>query len=156
MPIYEYECAGCERIQEMIYKIADSKDTDFLWCNHCEKSILHFKRISKTSFQLKGKGWAKDGYTNPTPGMPSGDKFIEQYRKEIADPEHPRKVGDLLKGVGRGRTDDLSDIGCPIRDLDADRHRKLHKSNAPNLTREISSTVTKKDSGDSTEDVGSD
>ena len=137
MPIYEFACGGCGMSKEMIYKRPSGKETEFLWCAVCQKSLIHFKQIGGCSFQLKGKGWAKDGYVNPTPGMPSGDAFLRQYRKEIADPEHPRKVGDLLKSMGRSGHEDLSDIGCPIRDLDADRHNKLHEGNEPNLTRKV-------------------
>jgi predicted nucleic acid-binding Zn ribbon protein len=137
MPVYEFACGQCGTSVEMYYKTSCGKETEFHWCNVCQQSLLHFKQIGGTSFILKGKGWAKDGYVNPTPGMPSGDAFLKQYRKEIADPEHPRKVGDLLRDIGRGRGDDLSDIGCPIRDLDADRHNKLHKGNEANLIRPV-------------------
>lgn len=133
MPIYEFECDKCGTTQEKLFKSADSKKGNYYFCKLCGGVVLHRRIISRSSFHLKGKGWAKDGYVNPTPGMPSGEKFLDKYRKEIADPEHPRKVGDLLKSLGRGRTDDLSDIGCPIRDLDADRHNKLHTGNEPNL-----------------------
>jgi putative FmdB family regulatory protein len=135
MPIYQYECTGCGLLVEQIFKKAHTIQSDFLYCRQCEGVRNHQRIISASTFVLKGKGWAKDGYVNPTPGMPSGDAFIRQYRKEIADPEHPRKVGDLLRNIGRGGKDDLSDIGCPIRDLDADRHNKLHTGNEPNLVR---------------------
>ena len=135
MPIYQYECSECGLLVEQIFKSAHDIQSDFIWCRQCEGVKNHQRIISQSTFVLKGKGWAKDGYVNPTPGMPSGEKFIDQYRKEIADPEHPRKVGDLLKSLRKGKGDDLSDIGCPIRDLDADRHNKLHKGNEANLVR---------------------
>ena len=135
MPIYEYECTHCGLVHTAIFKAAHDIQTEYYYCRTCERVYKHQRIISASSFHLKGKGWAKDGYQNPTPGMPSGEKFIDQYRREIADPEHPRKVGDLLKSVGRGKGDDLSDIGCPIRDLDADRHNKLHDGNEANLVR---------------------
>ena len=136
MPIYQYECSECGLLVEQIFKSAHDIQSDFIWCRQCEGVKNHQRIISQSTFVLKGKGWAKDGYVNPTPGMPSGDKFIDQYRKEIADPEHPRKVGDLLKSLGRGNGhDDLSDIGCSIRDLDAARHNKLHDSNEANLAK---------------------
>ena len=136
MPIYEYECAKCELVHTSIFKKAHDVQIEYYYCKRCERVTKHQRIISQSSFHLRGKGWARDGYIDPTSGMPSGDKFIEQYRKEIADPEHPRKVGDILKSMGRGNGhDDLSDIGCSIRDLDAARHNKLHTGNEANLVR---------------------
>jgi putative FmdB family regulatory protein len=135
MPVYQYECVACFLVVDQYFKRVHELTHEYYWCRQCEAQTLHKRIISASSFQLKGKGWAKDGYVNPTPGMPSGQKFIDRYRKELADPEHPRKVGDLLRDIGRGKSDDLTDIGCSIRDLDADRHNKLHKGNEANLVR---------------------
>jgi putative FmdB family regulatory protein len=59
MPIYEYECSECGRIDEMIQKFSDRPLTK---CRHCSGK-LH-KLISQSSFHLKGTGWYITDYAN--------------------------------------------------------------------------------------------
>lgn len=114
MPIYEYECEGCGKVIEQMCSIQFSGCALLTWCSCTDDPLTRHNRvISPCSFQLKGKGWAKDGYENPTKGMPggehSGDKFLKEYRKAVADPEHPYKPGDHLKAIGR-KNDDFADL----------------------------------------------
>lgn len=59
MPVYEYECDHCG------YCFDEYKNTfvngDFSKCPMCNKKAE--KILSKTSFILKGGGWANDNYT---------------------------------------------------------------------------------------------
>jgi len=63
MPIYEYKCPKCKHETEELQKISDPNPD----CEECEKErkekVVMKRQISKTSFQLKGGGWAKDGYS---------------------------------------------------------------------------------------------
>jgi len=59
MPIYEYECSNCGRIDEIIQKFSDKPLTK---CRHCSGK-LH-KLISHSSFHLKGTGWYITDYAN--------------------------------------------------------------------------------------------
>ena len=59
MPIYEYECAQCGRIEEAIQKFSDRPLTK---CSHCSGK-LH-RLISQSAFHLKGSGWYADGYAD--------------------------------------------------------------------------------------------
>ena len=59
MPIYEYECETCGRIEEAIQKFSDRPLTE---CSHCS-GRLH-RLISQSSFHLKGSGWYADGYAD--------------------------------------------------------------------------------------------
>ncbi|MFZ1985796.1 MAG: FmdB family zinc ribbon protein, partial [Desulfatitalea sp.] len=52
MPIYEYQCDQCGRVEEILQKITDKPRTK---CNHCSGK-LH-KLISQNAFHLKGTGW---------------------------------------------------------------------------------------------------
>ena len=65
MALYDVRCEECENEEEMILKTSQlDKDGNILDanCSKCGSAKLK-KLISKsTSFQLKGKGWAKDGY----------------------------------------------------------------------------------------------
>ena len=62
MPIYEYQCDQCGKIQEAIQKFSDKPLTR---CNHCSGK-LH-KLISHSSFHLKGTGWYVTDYAGKTP-----------------------------------------------------------------------------------------
>lgn len=67
MPIYEYYCNICGKEIELQQKVGDDAPT----CNHDMDpeidgvSYFHTmnKKISKSSFQLKGSSWAKDSYS---------------------------------------------------------------------------------------------
>ena len=59
MPIYEYECTKCNRIEEVLQKFSDKPMTK---CKHCSGK-LH-KLISQSSFHLKGTGWYVTDYAN--------------------------------------------------------------------------------------------
>jgi len=62
MPIYEYQCEKCEDAFEAIQKFSDEPLTE---CKECGGKLK--KLISSGSFHLKGRGWAKDGYTGRKP-----------------------------------------------------------------------------------------
>lgn len=55
MPLYEYECS-CGEIREEIQKFSDPP----LKCGSCKKKMK--KKMSLSSFSLKGKGWYKTDY----------------------------------------------------------------------------------------------
>jgi putative FmdB family regulatory protein len=58
MPIYEYECESCGKIEEAWQKMSDAPLTT---CNHCQ-GHLH-KIVSQSSFHLKGSGWYVTDYS---------------------------------------------------------------------------------------------
>jgi putative FmdB family regulatory protein len=59
MPIYEYECTKCGKLEEVYQKFSDKPLTK---CNQCSGK-LH-KLISQSSFHLKGTGWYVTDYAN--------------------------------------------------------------------------------------------
>jgi len=59
MPIYEYECTKCGRIEEALQKFSDKP---LKKCHHCSGK-LH-KLVSQSSFQLKGTGWYVTDYAD--------------------------------------------------------------------------------------------
>tara|TARA_R110000824_G_scaffold68263_9_gene176745 strand:- start:1887 stop:2078 length:192 start_codon:yes stop_codon:yes gene_type:complete len=62
MPIYEYRCKdeNCGKTTEKLQRISDSEKPP-PECPECKGETKRL--ISKTSFQLKGGGWASDGYS---------------------------------------------------------------------------------------------
>lgn len=62
MPIYEYQCPKCGHKEEHLIKIGTN---EVFFCSGCKKPNFDrtmVKVISPSNFQLKGSGWAKDGY----------------------------------------------------------------------------------------------
>ncbi len=63
MPVYEYQCLSCGRIEEALQKISDPPLTE---CPECKGTLK--KMISLNSFQLKGSGWYVTDYGKSTTG----------------------------------------------------------------------------------------
>ena len=66
MPIYEYECTRCGRIEEVMQQFSDKP---LKTCRQCSGK-LH-KLISRSSFHLKGTGWYVTDYAGKTKPGPS-------------------------------------------------------------------------------------
>ena len=60
MPLYEYRCTDCGHEFEKLAKVDDPPPT----CPVEDCSGKSEKRPSRTSFVLKGGGWATDGYSS--------------------------------------------------------------------------------------------
>jgi putative FmdB family regulatory protein len=60
VPLYEYRCEKCEEKFDKLLPHSERDETRP--CPSCGSE--HTKRlVSKSSFQLKGGGWASDGYS---------------------------------------------------------------------------------------------
>ena len=58
MPLYTYQCYECMNVQEVMRSIKDRNKS--VACDRCMVSSERI--IDLSGFQLKGGGWAKDGY----------------------------------------------------------------------------------------------
>ncbi len=67
MPIYEYACPDCDHEFEALQKVSAPRLST---CPQCELDNLK-KKVSATSFLLKGGGWYKDHYGLKSPGASS-------------------------------------------------------------------------------------
>ena len=63
MPVYEYECSKCGRLEEIFQKITDPPISK---CNHCNGKMR--KLISQSTFHLKGSGWYVTDYCSKSGG----------------------------------------------------------------------------------------
>ena len=57
MPIYEYECTRCGRVEEVMQQFSDKP---LKACPECSGKLQ--KLISRSSFHLKGTGWYVTDY----------------------------------------------------------------------------------------------
>lgn len=58
MPTYTYRCIDCGEVLEVFQKMSD---LPLKVCPECRGELK--KEITGGNFQLKGKGWYKDGYS---------------------------------------------------------------------------------------------
>ena len=73
MPIYEYECTNCGRVEEAIQKFSDRPLTR---CKHCSGNLN--KLVSQSSFHLKGSGWYVTDYAGKSRPSSSTSKASSQ------------------------------------------------------------------------------
>ncbi|MBT3388168.1 MAG: zinc ribbon domain-containing protein [Desulfobacula sp.] len=83
MPIYEYQCQDCGRIEEVFQKISDPVCTT---CPKCE-GILD-KLISQSSFHLKGSGWYVTDYGGSN--SKAGTDHKSETKKDSVSGETPK------------------------------------------------------------------
>jgi len=87
MPIYEYQCAACEKTFEEWQKISEPPVKKCPGCGSKKVSRL----ISQTSFQLKGSGW-----------------YVTEYGKGGVKPDGPAmdsKTGAEVKAASSSTED---------------------------------------------------
>ena len=94
MPIYEYECTKCGKIEEAIQKFSDKSLTK---CKHCSGK-LH-KLISQNNFHLKGTGWYVTDYANKSRNSSTPDKKkketpVADKATSGTDKTKPKKASD--------------------------------------------------------------
>jgi putative FmdB family regulatory protein len=78
MPIYEYECENCGKIEEALQKVSDKP---LKKCRDCSGK-LH-RLISQSTFHLKGTGWYVTDYADKRSGSASKENT---QSKEAASP----------------------------------------------------------------------
>lgn len=84
MPIYEYECAACGKIEEAFQRFSDKP---LVKCKHCSGK-LH-RLISHSSFHLKGSGWYVTDYANKSSSSPTKPKNSESSPGDAAPKAEP-------------------------------------------------------------------
>jgi putative FmdB family regulatory protein len=81
MPVYEYQCTVCGKIEEAFQKISDSP---LETCPHCKGHLK--KIISQSTFHLKGTGWYVTDYGGKKTGIEKkSDKKSEKKIQAKSD-----------------------------------------------------------------------
>ena len=87
MPIYEYECTDCGSVIEVMQKVNSRRAP-----GRCEKCSGRLKRkVSVTSFHLKGGGWYSDGYGDGGSSKASSDSSSSSSKKKKKDTKSSSK-----------------------------------------------------------------
>jgi putative FmdB family regulatory protein len=104
MPTYEYKCTSCGKDFEYTHSMtADPMSV----CEACGGKLERL--ISRSAFQLKGRGWYKDGYGSRKPGdraeplPPDMPRGMQQPVVEAAKPAStPSAPGSDAGSTGGG------------------------------------------------------
>lgn len=91
MPIYEYECMNCGKIDEVVQKFSDKL---LAKCKHCSGKLN--KLISHSSFHLKGTGWYVTDYANK-----SRSSSTPQKAEKKASTEGPKASNKQTEKSGK-------------------------------------------------------
>lgn len=83
MPIYEYKCSKCDRINEVWQKLSDQALSKCEVCGGAVKKI-----ISQNTFHLKGSGWYVTDYASKL----SGNKTAKKEQKEKTAKDDSKNV----------------------------------------------------------------
>ena len=99
MPIYEYLCRSCGYEFEEVQKFSDPS---FDECPSCGKSCAE-KKVSISSFHLKGGGWYKDGYSNKE--TKTGESVNSEKEKNSANNEKSSKTEGSVSDEKQPKTE---------------------------------------------------
>lgn len=104
MPIYEYTCRSCDHEFERILRAGAENPP----CPECDGEVA--KKISLSSFQLKGGGWYSDAYSgkdNKTPGS----KVIEGKSKPSSPTSSSKTSSDSKSNSSTSTSSDSKSSG---------------------------------------------
>lgn len=82
MPLYEYECSGCDRRTEVIQRFADDPLTE---CSECGGELKRL--ISAPAVQFKGTGWYVTDYGGRKSSESSSSSKESKEAKESKKPK---------------------------------------------------------------------
>ena len=89
MPIYEYLCESCGKVNERLQKVGDPAPSR---CEECGARKLA-KLVSRSAFQLKGGGWYSDLYASRKPETAAAEGSAATPAAETGKTEKAEKPG---------------------------------------------------------------
>jgi putative FmdB family regulatory protein len=84
MPLYEYRCAECGDVFEVIQKVSDEPLTVHKNCGGAVERLL-----SPSALQFKGAGWYVTDYARGSSGKSGSDKDGKESPKSTPKAETP-------------------------------------------------------------------
>ena len=92
MPIYEYQCAECNKIFEAFQKITDEPLSE---CKFCKGKVERL--ISHTSFQFKGGGWYVTDYAKQSAHSKTEGQKTDAPKTDSAEKSSENKSDSATK-----------------------------------------------------------
>ena len=96
MPIYEYECTECGKIDEVLQKFTDRP---FKKCRYCSGKV--HKLISQSSFHLKGTGWYVTDYADRSKSSSASPQKEEKKPAESGKKSSEKKTDAKSKAADK-------------------------------------------------------
>lgn len=92
MPIYDYRCELCGKVEEVITTNIHEKIEKY--CSECNKEM---KRVfaNKLTFKLLGEGWAIDNYEYPYTKCKAGP---EKVKSTVSQKTIDKKMKEFKRG----------------------------------------------------------
>ena len=114
MPIYEYLCESCGKVNERLQKVGDPAPSR---CEECGARKLA-KLVSRSAFQLKGGGWYSDLYASrkPEPAAAEGSAATpaaETGKTEKADKDAKPEKGAKAENPAPAKTTPAPGAAAP-------------------------------------------
>ena len=94
MPIYEYECTDCGKIDEVLQKFSDRP---LKKCRYCSGKV--HKLISQSSFHLKGTGWYVTDYADKSRSSSASPQKVEKASADGSKKSSEKKTEVESKGA---------------------------------------------------------
>ena len=88
MPLYEFECQTCGQISEILMKISDPMPSDCF----CGKKNSLTKKMSRTSFVLKGQGWYETDFKSKPKEQGQQKNPKTEVKKEKTSPQPTKEA----------------------------------------------------------------
>ena len=89
MPIYEYECNQCGKIEEALQKFSDKPLTR---CRRCKGKLTRL--VSQSTFHLKGSGWYATDYANKSKNSAKPSQKSKQSKSADNKSSGSRSAGN--------------------------------------------------------------
>lgn len=126
MPIYEYQCQGCEHEFETIQKMSEAP---LIQCPSCGKDLLR-KKISAVAFRLKGGGWYETDFKSGDKKnvASSSDSSGESASSESAKKENK---GEAKSGASESKTSSTGAASDGASKSSSDGDKKGSKNGSP-------------------------
>jgi putative FmdB family regulatory protein len=105
VPLYEYRCAKCGKVIEVLQKFSDPPLKRHKECGGSVKRL-----VSASSFQLKGGGWYASGYSKESPKADSsGDGSSEGKAESKSDSATESKAETKSESKPESKSESKSD-----------------------------------------------
>ena len=88
MPIYEYTCSKCGKLNEVLQKVDDPAPER---CDGCGAKGSLKKLVSRSSFVLRGGGWYSDLYSSVKKDGAKDGKVSKPAEPALSAPEKSEK-----------------------------------------------------------------
>ena len=96
MPLYEYECTDCGKIDEVLQKFSDKP---LRKCRYCSGKV--HKLISQSSFHLKGTGWYVTDYADRSRSSSDSPQKEEKTSADSSKKSSEKKTEAKSKSVDK-------------------------------------------------------